>query len=574
MNHNFPVFTTDNECQDCYKCVRHCHCKAIRIVNARAAVIPELCVCCGTCVKVCPAHAKKIRSDLSRLRFLLENKEVLYASVAPSFVGYFKGISINRLAGALRKLGFAGVSETALGAELVSAETGRIVRESDRRLFISSACPASVDYIRKYAPEYTDCIVPVVSPVMAHAKLLKQIYGDHIKVVFFGPCAAKKNEADRSPDVLALAVTFESLRSLLEEKEIRFDAVEDAPLAPKAAEEGRAYSLEGGMNDTLRGNDPDIRYVAVSGLANIGRLLSGSAPLNAHGGKKIFIECLACHGGCVNGPMMPEDGSDLETLMHTMDIAASASSLGRAKEVEMEEKPDRDVPARKTPTEAEIVAALETVGKHSPADELNCGGCGYNSCREFAAAMIDGKAETSMCLSYLRTISQKTSNALIKYIPASVVIVDNNLQIIECNRHFAKMCGEDALAAYDSCGNLTGADLRSLIEFSDLFESAFAGGSGDLERFNQIYGDRIFNISVFSITAGRTVGAVIQDVTQSELHREKVAEKAREVIRKNVTTVQKIAQYLGEHMAETEIILREVAGSYSEIKDKKDGDGK
>ena len=164
----------------------------------------------------------------------------------------------------------------------------------------------------------------------------------------------------------------------------------------------------------------------------------------------------------------------------------------------MEEKPDRDVPVRKTPTEAEIVAALETVGKHSPADELNCGGCGYNSCREFAAAMIDGKAETSMCLSYLRTISQKTSNALIKYIPASVVIVDNNLQIIECNRHFAKMCGEDALAAYDSCGNLTGADLRSLIEFSDLFESVFAGGSGDLERFNQIYGDRIFNISVFS----------------------------------------------------------------------------
>ena len=311
MNHNFPVFTIDNECQDCYKCVRHCHCKAIRIVNARAAVIPELCVCCGTCVKVCPAHAKKIRSDLSRLRFLLENGETLYASIAPSFVGYFKGVSINRLAGALKKLGFAGASETALGAELVSAETGKIVQESDRKLFISSACPASVDYIRKYAPEYTDSIVPVVSPVMAHAKLLKQTYGDKIKVVFFGPCAAKKNEADRSPDVLSLAVTFESLRNLLEEKGIDLNAVEDAPLALKAAEEGRAYSLEGGMNDTLRGNDPNIRYVAVSGLANIGRLLSSTAPLKAHGGKKLFIECLACHGGCVNGPVMPEDGSDL-----------------------------------------------------------------------------------------------------------------------------------------------------------------------------------------------------------------------------------------------------------------------
>ena len=187
----------------------------------------------------------------------------------------------------------------------------------------------------------------------------------------------------------------------------------------------------------------------------------------------------------------------------------------------MKDVMNADAPKQSSHSEEEITTALESVGKHKVTDELNCGGCGYNSCREFAAAMLEGKAEPSMCLSYLRNISQKTSNALIKYIPASVVIVDSNLQILECNRHFAKMCGEDALAAYDSCGSLAGADLHSLIEFSDLFESAFAGGSGDLERFNQIYGDRIFNISVFTITAGRTVGAVIQDVTQSELHGKK-----------------------------------------------------
>ena len=153
MNRQFPVYTIENECQDCYKCIRHCHCKAIKIVNARAAVIPELCVSCGECVRICPAHAKKIRSDIARLENMLQNGDKVYASVAPSFVGYFKGISIFQLAAALKKLGFAGVSETAHGAQVVSAQTGKFIAEAGNGVYISSACPASVDYIRKYMPE-------------------------------------------------------------------------------------------------------------------------------------------------------------------------------------------------------------------------------------------------------------------------------------------------------------------------------------------------------------------------------------------------------------------------------------
>ncbi len=168
-----------------------------------------------------------------------------------------------------------------------------------------------------------------------------------------------------------------------------------------------------------------------------------------------------------------------------------------------------------------------------------------------------------MCLSYLRRISQKTSTALIRYIPVGVVIADNKLQIVECNRHFAELCGEDSLVAYDAGGNLAGAFLASMVEFTDLFESVLSNG-GELERFNQVYGKKILNISVFSITPGQTVGAVVQDVTRSELKREQVAEKAREVIRENVLTVQKIARDLGEHMAKTEVLLDEVAGIYSE----------
>ena len=210
---NAPVYTIENECQDCYKCVRHCPVKAIRIVNGKASVIPEACVACGACVKVCPAHAKKIRSDLARLKELLSSGAKLYASVAPSFAGYFKGVTIGRLAAAIQKLGFAGVSETAHGAESVSAHVSRLLAQTGSPLVISSACPAAVDMVRKYLPAYAKFISPLPSPVRAHAGLLKEAYGADAKVVFFGPCAAKKNEADAHPDRLALAASSRRWRS-------------------------------------------------------------------------------------------------------------------------------------------------------------------------------------------------------------------------------------------------------------------------------------------------------------------------------------------------------------------------
>ena len=574
MDNTFPVYTTENECQDCYKCVRHCICKAIRIVNARAAVIPELCVSCGECVKVCPAHAKKIRSDLSRAKFMLANGERLYASIAPSFEGYFPGVGIGRLAAALKKLGFAGTSETALGAQLVSARTGEFLRTAPPGVYISSACPATVDFIAKYHHRWSASVVPILSPVMAHARLLHQTCGEQAKVVFIGPCAAKKNEADRSPGDLALAMTFPILEDWLEEAEINLDALEPEELIPYPAEEGRCYSLEGGMNDTLRTPESDVRYIAVSGLADLTRILSdGDLDQISASGQKLFIEALACDGGCVNGPAMKRGSSTVSTLLRTIAATPNRTSIGREVPVDISGRfPQTEVAARNISDE-ELREALESVGKFSLADELNCGGCGYNTCREFAKAMLEGKAEASMCLSYLRKISQRTSTALIKYIPVGVVIADQKLQVIECNRHFAELCGPETLEAFDACGNLNGALLETMVEFPDLFEAALAGGE-EIERFNQMYGDRILNISVFSITPGQTVGAVIQDVTKSELQREQVAEKAREVIRKNVFTVQKIARYLGEHMAETEVLLNEVAGTYGDhSKHSSGGDG-
>jgi len=577
MNLNFPVFTTENICHDCYKCIRHCPCKAIRIVNGRAGVIQDLCVACGMCVKVCPAHAKKIRPDLARARYLLGSGKKIYASLAPSFVSYSKGWEPGALAAALKRLGFAGVGETALGAQAVSAETGLFLASAKPGIYLSSACPAVVDYVRKYAPAYVKSVIPVLSPVLTHAKLLRKAFGNDIGVIFFGPCVAKKNEADRHPALLDLALTFADLAEWLASENIDPAAIDKkdwAEMVPKRAREGKIYAVEGGMNDTLR--DPqggDIRYHSVSGLDHLARLLQDPPDQADIGNCKLFIECLACSGGCVNGPVMQQnDAGTLSSILRVARGYDGTNSLARKVEVPIDEPVIAEPQTDPEVTEEAIKNALASVGKFTPADELNCGGCGYSSCRDFARALLANKAEVGMCVSYLRKLAQKKSNALIRYIPAGVVIVDRHMKIVECNRHFAELFDEDTVLAYDSCGGLTGAELGSFADFSDLVASAMISG-GEVERHNQVCGDKILNISVFCIAQNQSVGAIIQDVTSMELHREQVSEKARKVIQKNIITCQKIARDLGEHMAETEILLREVAGSYAEIK-KRGGHGK
>ena len=554
-----PVYTTENECQDCYKCVRHCHCKAIRIVDGKASVIAENCVACGECVKVCPSHAKKIRTDLPRLRQLLGTDVKLYASIAPSFTAYFPGTTIGQLATALKKIGFTGVAETAVGAQTVSCQTADFLKNTNLNIVISSACPACVDYIRKYHPKYTANIVPLYSPVMAHCQMIKEQFGEDCKVVFFGPCAAKKNEADRNPETLSLAVTFAVLEELFEENGITPMAEEESELFMDKAEEGRFYAIEGGMNDTLRDDNRGVRYISVSGLDNLDRMLrfyNGSI-----GERKIFLEALACPGGCINGPVIPAVyAGGLDIIAETDKISTMESSSKRKVPNNIEEKFSAESLPKCNVSEKELTIALARVGKFTREDELNCGACGYNTCREFATALLQNKAEEAMCHTYLRKNFERTSNALIRFIPAAVVMVDENLNICECNRNFAMMSGMTEV--YDALGNLnTIAIDNALPGFSELFSSVISNG-GEIEKFNQKLQDKIVNISVFSIAHGKSAGAVIQDITKNELQREHIAEKAREVIRKNVLTVQQVARLFGEHVADTEILLNEIAGSY------------
>ncbi len=580
MNHGYPVWTQETECQDCYKCVRRCPVKAIRVKDGHATVIPELCVACGTCVEVCPAKAKSVRNDLGRARHLLETGDTpVYVSLAPSYVSEFRDCKPEQLIAALRALGFAGVSETALGAEVVSADVAREFGGLPKGLRISSACPTAVDYIRKYVPEMTGCISKVLSPVLAHAKLLQDTYGAAIKVVFIGPCIAKKNEADRHPELLALALTYPELRQWWREAGIdpakMVPAKEDI-FVPRLAHDGVLYPVDGGMNETIQRQckNKDVNYATVSGLANLGMALDGLFPENVN--IPVFLETLSCPGGCVHGPCAKHNGAGLMERLKVLNSLRplTGEAVTPAPAIAAEFKPE---PVTAEPPNAlELRDALKRVGKVKPEDELNCNGCGYDTCRKFAAALLSGRAEPSMCVSYLKTQAQKKANAILRCIPSSVVIVDRNLEIIECNRRFAANFGEDTLDAFDACPGLAGADLRRIVPFADLFDGVLKSGK-DLHRDALKDGRRLLQISIFNIEPHEVVGAVISDVTQTELHREQIAERAREVITKNLDTVQEIACRLGEHMADTELLLRSIADDYAHTQDltgeKKSGTG-
>ncbi len=565
MNNRYPIYTEDAECQDCYKCVRRCLVKAIRVRDGRAAVIPENCIGCGRCVEVCPAHAKRVRSDLGRIKMLLRSDKPVYVSLAPSHVSEYHRLQPGQLIAALRRLGFAGVGETAVGAQLVSAAVAAELNRMERGVVISSACPAAADFIRKYLPQFAGAITPVLSPVMAHARYLRDRFGDDIAVVFVGPCIAKKTEADRHEKLLTLALTYPELNQLLQDHDIdpcRLTPGPEDHFVPEKAAEGALYPIEGGMIETIRPlcRNQRVRYASISGIGSLALALEGLSPDEVE--VPVFIETLACGGGCVHGPQSEHRSPGLLERLRILESAVTLPEIPpRSTPGDFSgEFPPDPVPAE-TVDDAKLREALHRIGKFRPEDELNCGGCGYDSCREFARALIAGNGENAMCVSYMRKLAQKKANALLRCMPAGVAVVDKNLAIVECNRMFAELLGPDCLDVFDACPGMAGADLRRMASFAPLFLDVIESGS-ELKRDYLKVGDHLFNLTIFPIEAGAVAGAVIFDVTHTELHRSEIAARAREVIDKNLAAVQEIACRLGEHMADTELLLRSIADDY------------
>ncbi len=558
------IYTERTECQDCFKCIRECPVKAIKVENACAAVIPQLCILCGHCVEICPNGAKHVRDDLQRAQTLLKEKKKVFASLAPSFISEFPDVPAHAIIRALKRLGFYGVSETALGAERVSGSIAALLQDRTPRVVISTACPVVVTFLGKYYPQYAACLSPIVSPVLAHGQLLRETYGPDIGIVFFSPCIAKKGEADANPHLLDVALTFEDLRRWFMSEPFSFDTAErgeDDVFVPSSAQEGALYPIDGGMVAGVKAGCSvmEAECMSFSGIRNIHKALAGLGEMRLT--HPLFLELLACEGGCVNGPKANQRNATAWKRYQVIHYASYPQSMiprPLAAPVWKGFQPD-PVPVKEY-SDSIIRQTLQTLNKYGPEDELNCGGCGYDNCRELAKALIDGKAEKVMCVAYMRKLAQKKTNALMEKTPSGIVLVDEELQIIECNLNFAKILGADVEKAFKASPGLEGVPLREIAPFYSLFKTVLEKGEDILNR-DLRYKKSVFHIDIFSIEKNRVACGIFQDITKPTIHKEAMIHKAQDVIKKNLATVQQIAYLLGENAAETEVILNSIIHS-------------
>lgn len=585
MDQNYPIYTSLTECHDCYKCVRECPVKAIKINNGRAGIIAEKCILCGKCLQVCPANAKRIRSDIARAQLILSQHETVIASIAPSWVSEFKDISVQKLISTIKELGFKEVSETAIGADIITRHTIDILENEKHKLAFSSACPVVNKYVDQFYPQFSKYFITRLSPAMAHAQYLKEKNGQKIRVVFIGPCPAKKVEADHRESPIDLVLTFKELRNWFNQENIDIESklenydseiiereIIDSEIIETESDEsffggtssgGSLYPIPGGTIAAINmiGSLDDYRSMSVSGIENIMKTLASLNPDELS--EPYFIELLACQNGCVEGPAASHNKSFMNLYDSIKDRSAECENTFKDSNFEVKDLNIRDDRLYlKSFSEESIKKALNKIGKFSKDDELNCSGCGYNSCRDFAVALIKGDAEVSMCVSYMRKVAAKKANALLRCIPSGVVIIDKEMKIVECNKPFSRIFGEEAKIVYDTKPGMEGALISKILPIDDLFKIALRTGN-DIVRDHFPVNNRLLNIVIFTIEHQKTLGAIVRDVTETEMEREQIAESAREVIQKNIETVQEIACRLGEHMADTEIILNSIARNYS-----------
>jgi iron only hydrogenase large subunit-like protein len=547
--------------------LRRCQVKAINVKDGRAEIDQSRCVKCGQCVLACPHQAKKIRDDLEKVKTLITNREFVAVSLAPSWRGG-TGYNRARIIANLKAMGVSIVSETALGAESVSLTTARTLNSADPGLYISACCPVVVDYIRMYKPAQLKSIMPLASPALTHARLLKDYYGEDLKVVFVGPCVAKKGEADLHPDLLYASLTFGELKRWFLESQ--FDELlhpidEEATFSPVRSFEGALYALSGGMIEGLIkiGLKDTVQTVHINTLGLLGRALDDLA--NADFQYPVFVEALACSGGCVNGPAI---SSNRSTILAMTDLLRHVKSRPRVEPgpfytpLTIEVRPSSFV--AKTHPFDRIQEILAQLGKHHPEDEINCSGCGYDSCREFAAAIFDGQAEPTMCVSSMRKLATRKAAALVKAMPSAIVMVDHQMKVVEVNEAFVRMFMPEQVDRYlGRLEDLVGTPVTQWVEFDRLIRKVLMTGQ-DIHIEHRLYKGKLFNVYIFSVEKYQVAGAIVTDMTSLREGRSDLAKKVREVINKNIATAQEIACLLGEHVVETETLLSAVAADYEE----------
>lgn len=537
-------------CKDCYSCLRNCPVKAITFKDDKAIILENECILCGHCVNVCPQNAKKIVSDLDKVKSLIKKYPSKVAlSVAPSFISNFDVLSFDEFKNCMKKLGFSIVEETAVGAYFVTKEYEKLITSNKYNNFITTACPAAVDFIRTRFPNAIKYLAPVVSPMVAHGKMIKKEYGEDFHVVFVGPCIAKKKEANES-GIIDCALTFEELQIWLDEEKLCFD--NDINIVQEKTNNlARYYPIQRGIIKSFEKEIDGFYTVSVDDTNEIINLLENIDELD-----HVFIEINMCSGGCINGPAKISKRSKVQDNQIVRKYVKNSLSNDKLKniEVDLHSSFSPMESMYKIPSEEEIRKILSKISKYKKEDELNCGACGYRTCREKAIAVYNGLANIEYCLPYLKDKAESISNEIIQNSPNGIISIDEEGTLIFANQR--------ALDYLQISKDRIGHNYQEVIELPELLLALLE--KNNIESII-VYNDRnnmYFDVSITVVKEHKVAFAIYKDVTQEVLNDEKMKnlrnqmiEVTDQVINKQMAAVQEIASLLGESTAEAKIAL-------------------
>ncbi len=547
-----------SNCKNCYKCIRHCPVKAIRFSGNQAHIIGNECILCGQCFVVCPQNAKEITSEVEKVKVLLQGGSPVIVSLAPSFAANYDGVGIASMRDAMQKLGFYDVEETAIGAAIVKNEYERMLKEDDRDIVISSCCHSINLLIQKYYPTELKYLADVVSPMQAHCMDIKQRYPT-AKTVFVGPCVAKKDEAEYYGEAVDAVLTFEELTEWMEAEHIQLRSETDVTAESRT----RFFPTTGGILKSME-QETGYTYIAVDGIENCMSALEDIKSGKIH---KCFIEMSACVGSCIGGPVMEKyHRTPIKDYLAIANYAGTKDfDVVQPESVKLKKNFSFIEHRLPQPTETEICNILRQMGKVKPSDELNCGSCGYNTCRDKAIAICQGKAEISMCLPYLKDKAESFSDTIVKNTPNGLIVLNESYEVQQINEAARKIMN------IRSASDILGDQVVRILDPSAFMSVMQTGRDIRDQRVYLAEYNRYVEQTIVHDKDSRMLIGIMRDVTDEEKEREKkenisrqTIEVADKVVDKQMRIVQEIASLLGETAAETKIALAKLKESITD----------
>ena len=549
-----------SNCKNCYKCIRNCPVKAIRFSGNQAHIIGNECILCGQCFVVCPQNAKEIVDETEKVKVLLQGDAPVIVSLAPSFIANYDGVGIEAMRKALKQLGFYDVEETAVGATIVKTEYERMLKEDERDIIISSCCHSINLLIQKHYPFALQYLADVVSPMQAHCNDIKSRF-KNAKTVFIGPGVAKKDEAEHYDGIVDAVLTFEELTEWLKAENIPLEKQMDNDIHSRA----RFFPTTGGILKTMSQNMEGYTYLAVDGVENCISALKDIESGRVH---KCFIEMSACVGSCIGGPVMEKyhRSSAVKDYISVSNYAGEKDfEVSQPKAIELRKSFEFIERKAAQPSEIEIGNVLRQMGKYKPSQELNCGSCGYNTCREKAIAVCQGKAEISMCLPYLKDKAESFSDTIVKNTPNGLIVLNEQLEVQQINDAARNIMN------IRSANDILGDQVIRVLDPTVFLNVLNSGRNIHNERVYLAEYKRYVEQTVVHDKDSRLLIGIMRDITDEEHEREKkesisrqTVEVADKVVDKQMRIVQEIASLLGETAAETKIALAKLKESITD----------